>query len=418
MKKGAVEVIESKGVRIPIYGGLHHGKQSYLIAYYADGKRVRERAPTLEDARQQAKAKINDLTTGMAHVGTLTPRQAVTVTDAIAILKDISTPLSQVAREYAEASKILGGHGSIVDAARLFMRETGKRDIPRRTFAQVVEEFRTSIATAGLSPLYQRDCRVRLARAAKAFHVQIMDIKAEDIDTWLSLGKRSPRSVNNDRTTLVTLFEFAKSKGYLPRDIETAAKQAIKRKSIDSEIQILTPENFALLLKHTPAKFLPLVAIGGFAGVRSAEIFRMDWSEIDFAQGHIEIKAAKAKTASRRIVPLLPALRSWLQPLAKTSGPLWHYGKLEGFLNAWSKYKPILPLKVPTNALRHSYASYRLAEVNDAQKVALEMGNSPRKLFENYRQLVTPAAAAKWFAILPEKKRSARKRATESTGTT
>ncbi len=70
------------------------------------------------------------------------------------------------------------------------------------------------------------------------------------------------------------------------------------------------------------------------------------------------------------------------------------------------------------HALRHSHASYRLAEVNDAQKVALEMGNSPRKLFENYRQLVTPAAATKWFAILPEKKRSARKRAVESTGTT
>ncbi len=134
----------------------------------------------------------------------------------------------------------------------------------------------------------------------------------------------------------------------------------------------------------------------------------MDWAEIDFAQGHIEIKAAKAKTASRRIVPLLPALRAWLEPLAKTSGPLWKYGKLEGFLNAWSKCKPHLPVKVPVNSLRHSYASYRLAVVNDAQKVALEMGNSPRKLFENYRQLVTPAAAEKWFATLPETKKRKR----------
>ncbi|CAN5624758.1 hypothetical protein BH09VER1_BH09VER1_14020 [soil metagenome] len=402
MKRGAVEVIESKGVKIPIYRGLHHGKQSYLIAYYADGKRIRERTQTLEDARQQAKAKIKDLTMGSAHVGTLTLRQTAAVMDAIAILKDINTPLSQMAREYAEARKILNGHGTVVDAARLFTRETAKREIPRRTFAQVVEEFRASIATAGLSILYQRDCRVRLARAARAFHAQIMDIKPEDIDAWLSLGKRSPRAVNNDRTTLVTLFEFAKSKGYLPRDLETAAKQSIKRKAIDSEIQILTPENFALLLKHTPKKFIPFVAIGGFAGVRSAEIFRMDWAEIDFSQGHIEIKAAKAKTASRRIVPLLPALRAWIEPLAEYSGPLWDYGKLEGFLNAWSKCKPHLPVKVPVNSLRHSYASYRLAVVNDAQKVALEMGNSPRKLFENYRQLVTPAAAEKWFETFPE----------------
>jgi hypothetical protein len=45
------------------------------------------------------------------------------------------------------------------------------------------------------------------------------------------------------------------------------------------------------------------------------------------------------------------------------------------------------------------------------------MGNSPRKLFENCRQLVNPAAE-KWFAILSEKKRSARQRAAKSSGTT
>ena len=53
------------------------------------------------------------------------------------------------------------------------------------------------------------------------------------------------------------------------------------------------------------------------------------------------------------------------------------------------------------NALRHSFASYRLAEIQDAAKVALEMGNTPDKLFRHYRELVTPDAAKEWFAILP-----------------
>jgi len=43
----------------------------YTIAYYADGKRIRERAATIEAARQQAKAKIVELTSGAAHVGSL-----------------------------------------------------------------------------------------------------------------------------------------------------------------------------------------------------------------------------------------------------------------------------------------------------------------------------------------------------------
>jgi hypothetical protein len=53
------------------------------------------------------------------------------------------------------------------------------------------------------------------------------------------------------------------------------------------------------------------------------------------------------------------------------------------------------------NALSHSFASYRLAEIQDAAKVALEMGNSPAKLFRHYRELVTPDAAKEWFAIMP-----------------
>jgi hypothetical protein len=54
------------------------------------------------------------------------------------------------------------------------------------------------------------------------------------------------------------------------------------------------------------------------------------------------------------------------------------------------------------NALRHSFASYRLAAIQDAAKVALEMGNSPAMLFKHYRELVTPEAAAQWFAISPQ----------------
>ena len=53
------------------------------------------------------------------------------------------------------------------------------------------------------------------------------------------------------------------------------------------------------------------------------------------------------------------------------------------------------------NGLRHSYASYRLAIVKSADQVALEMGNSPRKLFQNYRELVTEAESTSWFAVLP-----------------
>jgi hypothetical protein len=52
--------------------------------------------------------------------------------------------------------------------------------------------------------------------------------------------------------------------------------------------------------------------------------------------------------------------------------------------------------------MRHSYASYRMAILNDAAKVASEMGNSPSIIYRDYRQLVTPAQGHQWFAVLPE----------------
>ena len=53
------------------------------------------------------------------------------------------------------------------------------------------------------------------------------------------------------------------------------------------------------------------------------------------------------------------------------------------------------------NALRHSFISYRVADIQNVAQVALEAGNSPQMVFKKYRQLVTPAAAKAWFAIAP-----------------
>jgi hypothetical protein len=58
------------------------------------------------------------------------------------------------------------------------------------------------------------------------------------------------------------------------------------------------------------------------------------------------------------------------------------------------------------NVLRHSYATYRLSIMPDALRVALEMGNSPAKLFTNYRELDRHNHAPEWFAIEPPKGRS------------
>ncbi len=61
-------------------------------------------------------------------------------------------------------------------------------------------------------------------------------------------------------------------------------------------------------------------------------------------------------------------------------------------------------MKWKQNALRHSFISYRMAMVKDANQVALEAGNSPDIIFRNYLELVTQTQARSWFGIEPEAK--------------
>jgi hypothetical protein len=58
------------------------------------------------------------------------------------------------------------------------------------------------------------------------------------------------------------------------------------------------------------------------------------------------------------------------------------------------------------NVLRHSFISYRLAEIQDVNRVALEAGNSPQMIFKHYRELCTPEQARTWFAIAPDRARN------------
>jgi hypothetical protein len=43
--------------------------------------------------------------------------------------------------------------------------------------------------------------------------------------------------------------------------------------------------------------------MGAFSGLCRAEIERLEWTEVDFDAGVIEVKASKSKTASRRSSP-------------------------------------------------------------------------------------------------------------------
>jgi hypothetical protein len=58
---------------------------------------------------------------------------------------------------------------------------------------------------------------------------------------------------------------------------------------------------------------------------------------------------------------------------------------------------------VANNGLRHSFASYRLAAIHDAPRVASELGlRTPQLLYNTYRELVLPQEAERYWKIEPD----------------
>jgi integrase len=89
----------------------------------------------------------------------------------------------------------------------------------------------------------------------------------------------------------------------------------------------------------------------------------------------------------------------WLRPYSEMTGqlvPVAARGKIERVRKAAGL------TRWPINGLRHSFASYRLALIHDAPRVAAELGHTtPQLLYSAYRELVVPAEAERYWKIGP-----------------
>jgi integrase len=98
-------------------------------------------------------------------------------------------------------------------------------------------------------------------------------------------------------------------------------------------------------------------------------------------------------------VPIQPNLAAWLRPYAGLTGRVVPGGarrKLDRVRKAAGL------ARWPKNGLRHSFASYRQAAIDDAPRVAAELGHtSPQMLYSTYRELVRPEEAERYWKIAP-----------------
>ncbi len=258
----------------------------------------------------------------------------------------------------------------------------------------------------GASARYISDLRSRLKKFAASFDGKpVAEITGPEIDNWLRSLSDSETGAplaaitrNNFRRILIVAFNFACDQGYC---VGNPASKSAKGKVVETAPGILTVEETSHLLENAAKELVPYVAIGAFAGLRRAELERLDWKEIDLPSRLIEVTASKAKSARRRFVKIKPNLTLWLKPHAQLRGAV-----------APSDYRELLDeareaggIKIwPNNALRHSFASYYLAHFKKAgaAELALELGHTNSNLvFQHYRQLVRPKEAKRYWSLAP-----------------
>ena len=398
--------VTKQGVSVTIGRVQKDGRDFFRVLYREQGKRKQAWRSTIEDAKRAANDAIEATLSGDHSALKLQASDRHTYLRAVEILHPTGVELDTAAREYAAAREMLAGRATLAEVCRDWLKRNAV-ELPKITVADAVALLKKQAETDGKSPDRQKQLAAALDAFAVAFNVEVHTLTPKQLADYLTALPFKERTKANHRDVIGFFNRWLVLRGYLAKGTDwlEGVQNYTKRKL--GEIEILSADEMRRLIAAADERILPLIVIGGFAGLRHAEIARLEWTDIDLEENFIEVKAQHAKTDTRRIVPLKPNLKAFLLPLAKKTGKVISIVNttkmlLQAAANTGDAANEIKPLEWKHNALRHSYISARVAECGDVPRVADEAGNSPQVIRTNYLKRIRPAAAAEWFAIQPK----------------
>jgi integrase len=301
----------------------------------------------------------------------------------------------------AKAHAILSPHGiSILEVANYYNKHVlAYKSAP--VIKDIVERYIANSVKRNLRPRTVEDLKHRLNTFASDFgESRLSEVSLDELKEWVMDDGWEPRTRINSLTKISQLYGYAIRNKWADSNIAAS----IDRPMVDETTpEIFTVEKTESLLNHANEfGLLPYVAIGFFAGVRSAELMRMTAKNINFETKTIVVGADAAKKRSQRIIEISPALLGWLE-LCK--GELQNGERLIE-TNKLRKNKPLLLVAAeienwPANGLRHSFGSYHLAMFQNIEQTANQMGNSAAVIHKHYKALVTKDVAEKYWNLKP-----------------
>jgi integrase len=301
----------------------------------------------------------------------------------------------------AKASTLLNPHNvSLEEAAKYYLKHViAYRNAP--LINQIVEQLIGDAEKNDRRDRTVSELKSRLRTFAESFpDRRLSELTVEEIKAWVDEDENwSARTRINYLTKISQLFNYALKHNWVDANL---AERIDRPSAEDSEPKIFPVEQAEKLLENAN-KFglLPYIALGLFAGLRSAELMRLDWQDVKMEDRAIVVGQQVAKKRSRRVVDMCDALYAWLKPQKALKGPIVD---LKQFRDNMDELRQAAELESwPHNGLRHSFGSYHLAFHGDAVKTAGQMGHRSSDVIHNhYKALVLKTDAEKFWNLRPK----------------
>jgi integrase len=328
--------------------------------------------------------------------------------ETIAHGTQITLSASDRVRAANAAERLAPYNKNIDDAVNFYIEhlQAQETSISVSELCRVIREEFDDRLSKGQSSLRHRNTMYEALKKLEARFgtEQVNVLSGADIKKWLAKETWSTKTQNKLLGYIRNAWNIAVEKEIISTPL--TVKNFPKGKS-EAPPFPLSVEEAKRLLQNAELSVLPFIAIGMFAGLRTAERNNLDWRDVHLegAEPYIDLSAKIAKTGRRRIVPVQPALLEFLRPFVKSEGhiiPLTENGYL-AYQNAWErsvKKAGLWPWS--ENRLRDSFVSYRYEATGSAEKTAKEAGHSVQVMFDRYQKVVTKADAELFWAIRPE----------------
>ncbi len=296
-------------------------------------------------------------------------------------------------RTRKDAQRVLNENLAELDAGTF-------KEIPKTSFKEFGTFWLQNYVEGNLKPSTSKSYTRIVTKNLSCFDDRTLtDITTGQLQAYVTkrLKLVTAKTVCNDIMVVKELFKHAKKWGYLKVN---PAEDVDRPKMKSTTIDILTPDEFKLLLENTHHYYQTAFLTAFLTGLRAGELWALQWGDIDWNSNRLYVRRAvwygqivepKSKTSIRKVdIPqqLVSELKRWKLECPISELDLVFPGQLGSFSNHvfvvnrhfYSALRRAGLRHVSFHSLRHSNASLRIQAGQNIKYISEQLGHSTIKI--------------------------------------